>query len=399
MRATSGKRNVGHVHIANQQAGRENVRKCLANHLTQNLKKVPQSPIVLSDETGLINSVPAVAVTIAQSSLLPALPKELPMKTLSRVRRIGFTLIELLVVIAIIGILIGLLLPAVQKVREAANRMKCQSNLKQLGLAMHNYHSTFEQFPPGAYNYFDGYTPDNYDRRSWWMPILPYMEQDAIYRKYVTKMTNRSGSFSYDGFVNVASIVPTMMCPSDPANPKTVTGGGAYAATTNQQGFHSNYVMCAGNTSFNPGGGATGNPASAGLNGMFFPFSRIGIPSLTDGTSNTVMGSELILTTDASGDDTRGRIHNAMHCGPFFTTLYQPNTSQPDRENYCLNSNPAAPCTATGTLTVASARSYHTGGVSAVLADGSVRFVSNAISLTTWNALGSRNGSEVNGEY
>ncbi len=315
------------------------------------------------------------------------------------IQKKGFTLIELLVVIAIIAILIGLLLPAVQKVREAASRMKCSNNLKQLGLAMHNYHGTFGMFPPGAYNYFDGYTPDSYDRRSWFMPILPYLEQEAIYNAYVLKMTNRTGGLSYDGFTYIATVLSGMMCPSDPVNPKTVTGGGRYAANTNQQGFHSNYVMCAANTSFNPGGGATGNPSSALLNGMFFPLSKNKLSGISDGTSNTIMGSELILTVDVGNDDTRGRIHNAMHCGPFFSTLYPPNTSQPDRENYCLNTNRAAPCTNTGTSTVASARSYHTGGVSAVLADASVRFVSNGVDLLTWNALGSRNGDEVNKDY
>jgi len=314
--------------------------------------------------------------------------------------RRAFTLIELMVVIAIIAIIIALLLPAVQHVRQMAARLKCQNNIKQLGLAVNTYAGTANYLPTGAYNYFDGYTPDNYDRRSWFPPLLPHLQQDAMYGNYIAKINNRSGGLSYDGFVDVRVVIAIMMCPSDPVNPKTMTGGnGWYPESVNQQGFHSNYVMCTGNTSFNPDGSSTGNPSSASLNGLFFPFSKIRFGEYGDGASNTVMASELILTRDVGGDDTRGRIHNAMHGGPFFSTMYPPNTSQPDRENYCLNSNPVSPCTQTGTLTVASARSHHIRGANVCLADGSVRFVTSTVNLLTWNALGSRNGNDAVGDY
>src|SRR5947209_945538 len=113
--------------------------------------------------------------------------------------RMGFTLIELLVVIAIIGVLAGLLLPAVQKVREAANRMKCQNNLKQLALAMHNYHGTYEQFPPGAVKYRNYEPPGSsnrieYDRYTWLTLSLPYIEQDNLYKKWPFKYYGPPGN-------------------------------------------------------------------------------------------------------------------------------------------------------------------------------------------------------------
>jgi prepilin-type N-terminal cleavage/methylation domain-containing protein/prepilin-type processing-associated H-X9-DG protein len=169
--------------------------------------------------------------------------------------RSAFTLIELLVVIAIIAVLIGLLLPAVQKVREAAARMQCSNNLKQLGLAAHSYHGVYNQFPPGAVKYRN-YVPAGtnnlqvYDRYTWCLLLLPYIEQDNLYRKWVFNYTGNPASpgVRSSGFMTLpntgdvamgavaATAVKTFLCPSDPAigngiatnvNASAPAGGGA----------------------------------------------------------------------------------------------------------------------------------------------------------------------------
>jgi prepilin-type N-terminal cleavage/methylation domain-containing protein len=310
----------------------------------------------------------------------------------------GFTLIELLVVIAIIGILIGLLLPAVQKVREAANRLKCQHHLKQLGLALHNYHEAHGFFPHGTYNYIDGTgsTPPPYnntqDRRCWMQDTLPFLEQEPLFKEFDAYMSTGASALY---FPDSTTIVPTLMCPSDPVNPKLKTwnpGGGR----DHSQGFSGNYVLCAGNDYFNPGGLVS----SASLNGLFYALSRTRLTDITDGTSNTAMSSELILTPDLHDNDIRGRYYNPAHCGTLFSTRIPPNPNVPDQFDWC-SSYPVrgAPCIWTSTNIFVSPRSYHVGGVNLGLADGSVRFVSNGVNPVTFKALGSRDGNELVGDY
>jgi prepilin-type N-terminal cleavage/methylation domain-containing protein len=305
----------------------------------------------------------------------------------------AFTLIELLVVIAIIGVLIALLLPAVQKVREAANRTKCQNNLKQLGLGLHHYHSVHERFPLGNSNPM-GYDPGSEpDRRNWAVTyLLPYIEQQALHDGVETYLANGAPYIVYCPLH--ATVMPIFMCPADPANPKTLTGG---QGSTNQQGFHGNYAACAGSTAFNP---ASGDDGGTDLDGLFYAFSKTRFSDILDGTSNTLMLSELIISPDINNHDVRGRLFNpAKQGGVLFSTLYPPNTAVADRLQWC-QSIPPAPCLSTWAGINLSARSYHLGGVNGVFADGSGRFMANQVAPPTWTALGTRAGGEpIGGDF
>jgi len=307
--------------------------------------------------------------------------------------RQAFTLIELLVVIAIIGVLIGLLLPAVQKVREAAARLKCQNNLKQIGLALHDYYDANQKFPPGANNHFDA--DGEVDRRSWALFLLPFVEQEALYKSIEAFMAQGNPYPVYAP--NNKTVIPVYMCPSDPTSPKTITGGSS--DPTNQQGFHGNYVTCAGSEFFNPVRPSGSRSRGDDLNGMFYAYSHTKIDEVTDGTSNTLMTGEVILRPDVTGHDVLGRYYNDAGQGTVcFSTYYPPNTQVPDRHQYC-QSIPRSPCTATDTDKVVSLRSFHSGGVNVGLADGSVRFISDDVNPNTYKGLGSRDGGEVLGDY
>ena len=310
--------------------------------------------------------------------------------------RRGFTLIELLVVIAIIAILIALLLPAVQQAREAARRSQCKNNLKQLGLALHNYHDTFQVFPFGMINPTNGDLPGSprppTDNTGWYPMILPYIEQGALYNAFMEEQQNsaRTGAIYWS---RKESIVPMMMCPSDPAGPKNVTYGQTSPTSNGSQGFHGNYAVCSGSTHFGPVNSYTQ------LNGMFYSRSRTRLRDLTDGASTTLMASEIILSADSSKHDVRGRLMNPRCMGTFITTLETPNTNVGDVLIACLEI-PHAPCGADSTTNSRTfARSYHTGGVHGLLADGAVRFISENIDRATYQGLGTRAGQEVTNEF
>jgi len=309
------------------------------------------------------------------------------MPTYLKLKRPAFTLIELLVVIAIIAILIGLLLPAVQKVREAAARMKCANNLKQIALAMHNYHDTMSTLPPGQplgyANTTSGIASGN--RSNWAGYILPYIEQNAIYTQLQTLLLANGNTYTAPFSTNIIS---SLICPSDPSSPKIA------ATVGNLQGFHTNYVACHGSSFATP----TADPAGLNLNGVMFGRSNIKFTDITDGTSNTLMVSELLQGDDvlAGGHDVRGRLWNTVHAGTTFSTIYPPNSTIGDNtQGYCGNKI-ATPCGAQSvTNAFAIPRSTHTGGVNAGMADASIRFFRNNITPITWLQMGTRAGGEV----
>ena len=303
----------------------------------------------------------------------------------SPARAHGFTLIELLVVIAIIAILIALLLPAVQQAREAARRSTCKNNLKQIGLAMHNYHDTHSVLPPGLFGYHNGDLAGGLKRSCWMQQILPFIDQANLYNQIAPYAD--SNTFANAVPANIRnSLIPSLMCPSDPAGPALT-----------DDGFQGNYVMC-----------ATGNLTSAypangtGHDGMFYAISSTRFRDVTDGTSNTLMGSEVIIRGSSGPGTGGGAYWNANAGGYGFATFEVPNTTVSDETDICKSTSfPRAPCISgmpNGSGYVF-ARSYHVGGVHGLLADGSVRFISENINHSTYHALGSRALGEVIGEF
>jgi prepilin-type N-terminal cleavage/methylation domain-containing protein/prepilin-type processing-associated H-X9-DG protein len=339
---------------------------------------------------------------------------------MTRARR-AFTLIELLVVIAIIAILIGLLLPAVQKVREAAARMKCSNNLKQIGLALHNYHDANNRFPPG---YVDGNTdpnstPDNDVGPGWgWATfLLPYVEQDNLYKRI-----NLGGPVGA-GVNAQVSLTPLTIhqCPSD-GNQQTVPIWDSNFSTPIAQVAHGNYVGCNGwEECFN---GAGGNPLAGngqdGLSGgfggagvgMFWRNSRVTFGSITDGTSNTIAVGERSSNhspTTWTGAVPGGRCPAWMATTPF-TAPNTPPQSAPTGPNGSAYDNAdfgESLVLAHGNAThLPSADnpffdpdtfySMHTGqGANFLFADGSVHFLTSGINPLTYQYLCTIAGGET----
>jgi prepilin-type N-terminal cleavage/methylation domain-containing protein/prepilin-type processing-associated H-X9-DG protein len=302
--------------------------------------------------------------------------------------RRGFTLIELLVVIAIIAVLIALLVPAVQKVREAANRTRCSNNMRQVAVALHNYHEAYKRFPPGqpqgfySANWYSDPTVVDADRSCWVGFILPYIEQAAMYAQYQAWLNAPNSLTCFAPFATTH--LATLLCPSDPYSPKLGTVPG------NMQGTHTNLVVCLGS------GFATPNGANGlNLDGIFYGRSKTRMSRITDGTSNTLLVSELLFSPDTSQHDIRGRVWNSIHAGAEFSTLYPPNSSIGDNpQGYC-NPLPRAPCASPSVANAYTlARSMHPGGVNVAFADGAVQFIANGVTPAVYLALGSRAGAE-----
>ncbi|HEV7280632.1 MAG TPA: DUF1559 domain-containing protein [Pirellulaceae bacterium] len=340
------------------------------------------------------------------------------MSSVSPRRPSGFTLVELLVVIAIIGVLVALLLPAVQAARAAANRMSCGNNMKQLGLAVHNYHDTFKTAPPlavgGPWNVF-----------SWRMHILPFMEQSAVYDGI-----NFSGSTSPTQHVpwspdqaDAAGLRPTyrgveisaFVCPAD--------GGLSPAAPNTNSQSRANYRASVGTSVVDANGI---NNSWGDTDGMFRPVQGRNFAETFDGLSNTVMLSEMCMYAGTNRTDVRGNtvggISGSTNVGvtqaclaaseggagkklPTGATLsnHRPGQRVSDGRPFFsavvtqLGPNQIS-CTETqgddNRYDVYTANSRHSGGVQCTLGDGSVKFVADSVDLLVWRAAGTRGGGE-----
>ncbi|WP_020467977.1 DUF1559 domain-containing protein [Zavarzinella formosa] len=350
------------------------------------------------------------------------------------VDRRGFTLIELLVVMAIIAILIGLLLPAVQKIREAANRMSDQNNLKQMALAAHNYENARSNLP--------GYLPPASGSTSYCYSVhaqlLPHIEQEPLGRQFdpVSQLlftgSPPSGTFNPALAPTAVTSVKTFLNPADGQDPVcTIMSGGYPHAGTNYaanigSGLDANYAA-------NNSQKSNGTDIRFPSDGLFWIGSQVRLTDITDGTSNTLMFADILRGPNASLAGTpltsltinqRQRLYAAVSSGrspvsaapgglnpPIAATEANTATSwtgnrggswiwgQPYTNGFCAamtpnNSTPDLSGHGQGWLT---SRSPFSGGVNVALADGSVRFVRNSISIDTWRALATRAGGEVNG--
>lgn len=337
-------------------------------------------------------------------------------------RKTGFTLVELLVVIAIIGILVGLLLPAVQAAREAARRMQCSNNLKQLGLALHNYHDAYRKFPRGTYTAqiggCGGVPNHEAHGNSPLTMILPFMEQTPLYNSW---------DFTRGYPCNLAKTfqakIPTFLCPSDLPLPF--------------ESCPTNYCLSTG-----PNVGWTADPTEA-VGIIHIRVSR-SLANVTDGTSNTILAAEIV-KGDGVDENSGGGTKNGFAIGDVIRGIPLPsgfrrvNPTVTDLQNYDraartsfgyayqlggigaywaapqpLQSffNTVAPPNppyanvtdfaiwgATDGAGIFPSRSRHTGGSNHVLCDGSVHFISNSVDHSLYQNLGSIAGGEVIGEY
>jgi prepilin-type N-terminal cleavage/methylation domain-containing protein/prepilin-type processing-associated H-X9-DG protein len=339
--------------------------------------------------------------------------------------RSAFTLIELLVVIAIIAILIGLLVPAVQKVREAAARIQCNNNLHQIAIGLHNYHDVYKVFPRGKGPSYPA-PAAAYARWSVHAQMLPFIEQDNLFKSidfnFAPETPGMAGAVAFmppyqnPGRVNAAQSrtkIGMFLCPSDPAPPIDDFAGG-----TNYLGNLGTQFLCDLSEQL-PSTVAPNETA----NGIFYYLSAVRLTDIKDGTSSTALFSEKLrgnggpnMRTDmlvmANQTSLDGTYNTCTASGPGSLPLTsKQGASWVMGEMCCTTYNHVSP---PNTLTCAGIpfpapmsnmamqvppSSNHSGGVNLALCDGSVRFVTNSIDLATWRALGTRASGEVVGNY
>lgn len=332
---------------------------------------------------------------------------ELTCDKLSR-RNSGFTLIELLVVIAIIAVLIALLLPAVQQAREAARRSQCKNNLKQIGLAIHNYHDTVNAFPPGSIN-----SGSLWSNPQW--PylldfILPYIDEAPRYNilaKNWSRVAPWNPGAEADWEAELQTPIKAFLCPSDGMGGALKDAGNAIPLpASNYLGIFSHVNLSDQFAiDYRSPGANMSKRAAFGIN------SGTRIRDVIDGLSNTILVAEYL--TGVTPVDWRGYYHTEQPGAQFLHASSTPNSSVPDLlygaagyPSGCATgfNLPAMnlPCQATtnhAQLGYAVSRSRHTGGVHVLLGDGAVRFVSENINLVTWQNLSWISDGNVVGEY
>ncbi len=303
----------------------------------------------------------------------------------------GFTLIELLVVIAIIAILIALLLPAVQQAREAARRSTCKNNLKQLGLALHNYEETFKVLPCSSYSIGIAHG------HSWIETLFPYFDQANLYKQINFELPNDQGV--NPGVLN-GKIIPSLMCPSDPESGLYPNSREPNYTPGTGDSLGANYIPCSGGVqmnscpipALNPNVNCVGtrlpraNDATPGIFNGGYQAPRF--RDVTDGLSNTFLLGEALPIWNTFNMYFASHAHTG-------TTNTPPNYQHID--TVCNKARTARQGTCYAAM--GGFMSEHVGGLHMGMGDGSVRFISDNIDYRTWNAVGSKNGDEVVGDY